>query len=491
MHESADGVEMKEEGLQRKVLSGLVWKFGERIGAQLVSFIVSMILARLLLPTDYGVVAMITIFIEIANVFVVSGFGQSLIQKKDADNLDFSSVFYFSVTMSWLLYGIVFFCAPFAASFYSQPILTPILRVMALKLPLAGVNSVQQAYVQKNMLFKRFFYSTLIGTVVSAGVGILMAYQGFGPWALVAQYLTNSAMDTLILWFTVKWRPVLKFSLSRMKSMFGFGWKMLMSELINTTYKQVRGLVIGKLYTSEDLAYYNQGQKLPNVIVTNLNSSIGSVLFPAMTTKQDDREGLKKMVRLSIQVGSYIMWPLMIGLLVVAKPVITLVFSERWLCCVSYMQIACIQYALEPVQTANIQAVKALGKGHTMLIMEIIKKGFGLLTLVLVMNQGVMWIAWTGMAVTFFAALVNSTPNRRYLDYTYKEQLADLIPSIVLAAVMGVCVYAVGLLPIPIFALLVIQIVVGAAVYLLLSRILKIYPFVYGVNMVKNMLKRK
>jgi O-antigen/teichoic acid export membrane protein len=491
MHESADGVEMKEEGLQRKVLSGLVWKFGERIGAQLVSFIVSMILARLLLPTDYGVVAMITIFIEIANVFVVSGFGQSLIQKKDADNLDFSSVFYFSVTMSWLLYGIVFFCAPFAASFYSQPILTPILRVMALKLPLAGVNSVQQAYVQKNMLFKRFFYSTLIGTVVSAGVGILMAYQGFGPWALVAQYLTNSAMDTLILWFTVKWRPVLKFSLSRMKSMFGFGWKMLMSELINTTYKQVRGLVIGKLYTSEDLAYYNQGQKLPNVIVTNLNSSIGSVLFPAMTTKQDDREGLKKMVRLSIQVGSYIMWPLMIGLLVVAKPVITLVFSERWLCCVPYMQIACIQYALEPVQTANIQAVKALGKGHTMLIMEIIKKGFGLLTLVLVMNQGVMWIAWTGMAVTFFAALVNSTPNRRYLDYTYKEQLADLIPSIVLAAVMGVCVYAVGLLPIPIFALLVIQVVVGAAVYLLLSRILKIYPFVYGVNMVKNMLKRK
>jgi hypothetical protein len=155
------------------------------------------------------------------------------------------------------------------------------------------------------------------------------------------------------------------------------------------------------------------------------------------------------------------------------------------------MQIACIQYALEPVQTANIQAVKALGKGHTMLIMEIIKKGFGLLTLVLVMNQGVMWIAWTGMAVTFFAALVNSTPNRRYLDYTYKEQLADLIPSIVLAAVMGVCVYAVGLLPIPIFALLVIQVVVGAAVYLLLSRILKIYPFVYGVNMVKNMLKRK
>lgn len=482
---------MKEEGLRRKVLSGLIWKFGERIGAQVVSFVVSIILARLLLPEDYGVVAMITIFIEIANVFVVSGFGQSLIQKKNADQLDFSSVFYFSVTMSWFLYAIVFFCAPLAASFYEEPILTPILRVMALKLPLAGVNSVQQAYVQKHMMFKRFFFSTLIGTVGSAVVGIAMAYQGFGAWALVAQYLFNSAMDTLVLWVTVKWRPILKFSGRRMKEMFGFGWKMLMSELINTTYKQVRGLVIGKLYTSKDLAYYNQGQKLPNVIVTNINSSIGSVLFPAMTTKQDDKEGLKQMVRLSIQVGSYIMWPLMIGLVVVAEPVVSLVFSDRWLPCVPFMQIACLQFALEPVQTANIQAVKALGKGRTMLIMEIVKKGFGLLTLAAVMWQGVMWIAWTGMLVTFFAALVNSTPNRRYLGYTYREQLADLIPSIVLAVAMGLVVYGIGFLPLGRLPLLVIQIMAGAVVYLLLSWMFKISSFVYVKNMVKNIFHKK
>lgn len=477
---------MKEEGLQKKVLSGLIWKFGERIGAQAVSFIVSMILARLLLPRDYGVVAMITIFIEIANVFVVSGFGQALIQKKDADSLDFSSVFYFSITMSWLLYALVFFLAPLAASFYRNPLLTPVLRVMALKLPLAGVNSVQQAYVQKHMMFKRFFFSTLIGTVSSAVVGIVMAYKGFGAWALVAQYLFNSTMDTLVLWVTVKWRPIWCFSLKRMKEMFGFGWKMLMSELINTAYKQVRSLVIGKIYTSEDLAYYNQGQKLPNVIVTNINSSIGSVLFPAMTTRQEDKEGLKKMVRLSIQIGSYIMWPLMIGMVVVAEPVVSLLFSDKWLFCVPYMQIACIQYALEPVQTANIQAVKALGKGRTMLIMEIVKKGFGLVTLIAVMRQGVMWIAWTGMLVTFFAALVNSTPNRRYLGYTYREQLADLLPSILVAAAMGVVVYGVGLLPLGRFVLLGLQIVTGGAVYLLLSFLLKLQAFVYAVNLIKT-----
>lgn len=480
---------MSEEGLQNKVLSGLAWKFGERIGAQVVSFLVGIILARMLMPEDFGTITMIMIFIDIANVFVVSGFGQSLIQKINADNLDFSSVFYFSVTMSWVLYAVIFAGAPLVASFYENPVLTPILRVLALKLPLAGVNSVQQAYVQKHMMFKRFFYSTLIGTIVSAIVGIAMAYRGFGPWALVAQYLCNSAMDTVVLWVTVKWRPQFAFSMSRLKSLFGFGWKMLMSELINTTYKKLRSLVIGKIYNEQDLAYYDQGQKIPNIIVTNINSSIGSVLFPAMTTKQDKKEELKRLVRRSIQVGSYIMWPLMIGFAVVAELVVTLVFSEKWLPCVPYLQIACIQFALEPVQTANIQAVKALGKGRVMLTMEIIKKGFGLLTLLAVMYQGVMWIAWTGMLVTFFATLVNSTPNRKFLNYTYKEQLVDLMPSVLLASLMGVFVYGAGFLPLPLLPLLMVQIFVGIGVYLLLSIIFKISAFSYSWEMVKKLVK--
>lgn len=480
---------MSEEGLQKKVISGLVWKFGERIGAQVVTLLVRIILARILMPADFGVVTMIMIFIEIANVFVVSGFGQSLIQKKDADNLDFSSVFYFSVTMSWILYAVIFVLSPYLAAFYGKPVLSPILRVLALKLPLAGINSVQQAYVQKYMMFKRFFFSTLIGTLVSAVVGIVMAYRGFGAWAIVAQYLCNSAMDTLILWITVKWRPIFSFSGKRMKEMFGFGWKMLMSELINTAYKQLRSLVIGKLYSEQDLAFYDQGQKLPNIIVTNINSSIGSVLFPAMTMKQDQKEQLKQLVRRSIQVGSYIMWPLMIGFAVVAEPVVRIVFSDKWLPCVPYLQIACIQFALEPVQTANIQAVKALGKGRTMLIMEIVKKGFGLITLVAVMHQGVMWIAWTGMAVTLFATLVNSTPNRRYLGYTGKEQLADLLPAIFLAALMGAGVYAVGFLPFPLLPLLIIQIAAGVAIYIVLSIIFHVSAFSYAWGMIKNMRK--
>lgn len=467
-----------------------MWKFGERIGAQAVSFLVSIVLARLLLPSDYGVIALITIFIDIANVFVSSGFGSALVQKKDADEIDFSSVFYFSIVMSWALYGVVFLAAPAVARFYGQGILTPVLRVMALKLPLAGVNSVQHAYVQKQMLFKRFFFSTLIGTVGSAAVGIVMAYMGFGPWALVTQYLFNSAMDTLVLWFTVRWRPALVFSARRMKKLFAFGWKMLCSELIHTSYGQIRSLIIGKVYTERELAFYNQGGKLPGILVTNINSSISSVLFPAMTMKQGDRDKMKEVVRTSIRVGSYVMWPLMLGLMVLSEPVVKLVFTEKWLPCVPFMQIACIQYALEPVQTANVQAVKAMGKGRTFLLMEIVKKSFGIVMILAVMYRGVMAIALTALGVTCFAAVVNSTPNRKYLGYTYREQIGDLLPSVALASVMAVCVYFAGRIPAPAAAGIVIQIAVGVAVYVLLSKLCRVSQFAYLVNVVKSFVRR-
>lgn len=316
-----------------------------------------------------------------------------------------------------------------------------------------------------------------------------MAYTGFGAWALVAQYLFNSTMDTVVLWFTVRWRPVWRFSLGRMKYLFGFGWKMLASELIHTSYKQIRSLIIGKVYTEKDLAFYNQGGKLPNLIVTNINSSVSSVLFPAMTLKQDDTGKLKEMVRLSIRVSSYIMWPLMIGLLVMSEPIVRLMFTEKWLPCVPYMQIACIQFALEPVQTANVQAVKAMGKGRTYLLMEIVKKVFGIVMIVAVMYQGVMAIAVTAMFVTFFAALVNSTPNRKYLGYTYREQLVDLIPSILLAAAMGICVYGVGRLPVPDLLSIVLQVISGAASYIVLSLFFRVNQFRYLLDMIKNFIK--
>ena len=259
--------------IKESVLSGLFWRFSERTAAQGVSFIVSVILARLLTPEDYGLIGLITVFISIATVFVSSGFGNALIQKENATQTDYSSVFYFSIFMGLLMYAVLFICSPLIADFYNEPLLIPVVRVLSISLIIAGINSVQQAYVSKTMQFKRFFFSTIIGTVISAFIGIYMAYKGFGVWALVVQNLSNQVIDTCVLWFTVKWRPTLEFSLKEMKKMFSYGWKLLFSGLIDTVYNNLYSLVIGKFYSSKDLGYYNRGRNIPNMVITNIKHS--------------------------------------------------------------------------------------------------------------------------------------------------------------------------------------------------------------------------
>lgn len=244
----------------KNVISNLIWRFAERCGAQLVTFIVSVVLARILAPEDYGQIALITVFTTIMQVFVDSGLGTALIQKKDADDLDFSSVFYFNFALCLILYAVMFVAAPFIAGFYDDNTLIPIIRVISLTIVISGVKGIQQSYVSRNMLFKKFFYSTLGGTIFSAFIGIALAYAGFGVWAIVAQQLSNTTIDTLILWLTVKWRPKKMFSWRRLKGLLSFGWKMLASALLDTFYNNIRSLVIGKMYSSSGLAYYDQGK---------------------------------------------------------------------------------------------------------------------------------------------------------------------------------------------------------------------------------------
>lgn len=304
-----------------KTLSNFIWRFAERCGAQVVTFVVSIILARLLVPEDYGKIALITVFTTIMQVFVDSGLGTALIQKKDADDLDFSSVFYFNFAVCLILYAVMFLAAPLIATFYNDTSLVPVIRVISLTIVISGVKGIQQSYVSRNMMFKRFFYSTLGGTIFSAFLGIGLAYAGFGMWAIVIQQLSNTAMDTLILWITVKWRPKKMFSWKRLKCLLSFGWKMLASALLDTFYNNIRSLIIGKMYSSSDLAFYNQGDKLPAVVVNNINTSIDSVLLPTLSREQDDRERIKNMTRRAIKVSTYIMAPLMMGLAFCATPV--------------------------------------------------------------------------------------------------------------------------------------------------------------------------
>lgn len=471
---------------RKEVVQNFLWRFAERCGAQGVNFIVAIVLARLLDPSDYGVISMVTIFTNILNVFVDSGLGTALVQKKNADDLDFSTVFFFNFAVCLILYGLMFLAAPFIARFYRMDSLTPLIRVLSLTLVISGIKNIQQAFVSRKMEFRRFFFATLGGTLFSAVLGIWMAYRGAGAWALVAQQLSNAAIDTTILWLTVKWRPRRMFSLERLKSLFSFGWKLLVSSLLDTTYNNLWNLVIGKVYSSEDLAFYNQGQKFPNVIVTNINTSIDSVLLPTMSRVQDDRERVKAMTRRSITVSIYIMAPMMMGLAFLATPVVSLLLSDKWLPCVPFLRIFCITYMFYPIHTANLNAMKAMGRSDLFLKLEILKKAVGIAALLLTVRHGVFLMACSLLVTSFVSQIINAGPNKKLLNYGYLEQLRDILPGILLSVLMGIVTALVGLIPINRIIRIFLQVIAGAAFYIGVSELIRNETYEYLKQMVKN-----
>lgn len=476
--------------MNNNVVKNFLWRFFERCGAQFVTLIVSIVLARILTPSDFGTVSLIMVFTTILQVFVDSGLGTALIQKKDADDLDFSSVFYFNFAICLILYLGMYIASPFIAKFYKDISLTPIIRVISLTIVMSGVKGIQQSYVSRNMLFKKFFFATLGGTLFSAVLGIGMAYAGFGVWSIVAQQLSNTAIDTLILWITVDWRPKRMFSWQRLKSLLSYGWKLLVSSLLDTIYNNLRNLIIGKIYTSSDLAYYNQGDKFPKVIVMNINASIDSVLLPSMSGEQENKERVKSMTRRAIKTSTYIMAPLMMGLLFCAEPIVRLLLTDKWLPCVPYLRIFCFTYMFYPIHTANLNAIKAMGRSDLFLKLEIIKKVVGLILLFITMRISVMAMAYSLIFSGILSQIINSWPNWKLLNYNYLEQLRDILPSICISVFMGVCVYFIGFLSLPTLLQLIIQVIVGAIIYIVASIVLKLEEFNYLFGMIKSFKKK-
>ena len=472
------------------VISNLIWRFMERCGAQLVSFVVTVVLARLVEPELFGVITTVTVINSILLVFVDSGMANSLIQKKDPDDLDFSSVFYFNLVFCVFLYIGLFFAAPFIAQIYKNTALTPIIRVLGLSIVAAGVKNVQQAYVSKTMQFKRFFFATLGGTVLAGTVGIVMALRGFGVWALVAKELVNVCANTVILWLTVDWRPKRMFSFERLRGLLSYGWKLLVSGLLDTVYNRLRQIVIGIKYTQADLAFYDRGNSLPNLIVENINSSIDSVLLPVLSSEQDKKEQVRRMTRRAIKVSTYIMMPMMMGLAVCAEPFVRLLLTDKWLPCVPYLRIFCFSYAFYPIHTANLNAIKAMGRSDLFLVLEIIKKVIGIAALVLTVSMGVYAMAMSLLVTSLLCQIINAWPNRKLLDYAYSSQVRDMLPAILLSGLMGACVYPLSLLGFGDFLTLVIQVLAGVAVYVAGSAIFRLDSFNYILSMVKRILKR-
>lgn len=476
---------------RENILSSFTWKFGERISAQLVSTIVSIILARLLMPDDYGIVSIVTIVITLCNSFVVGGFGNALIQKKDANNVDFSSIFYVSIFLSLILYMGLFFLAKPIALFYGKDILCPIIRVMGIRIPIAAVNSIQHAYFSRQMQFKKFFLATLIGTMFSAVVGISMALKGFGPWALVGQYLTNVIINTIVLFIVGKWRPMLVFSVSSVKNMLPFSLKLMSATLLDSFFNEIRSIIIFTKYSSVDLSMYENGKKYPNLIVTNINTSISSVLFPAMSNVQTNIEQIRSIMKKSIKLSTFALAPLLCGFFAVASRFVGTVLTDKWMGCVPFIQITCCMCIFYPIHTVNVQALNAIGESGKTLKLEIVKKVLNVVVLVVSLWFGVIGIALGGLLISLLSTWINAVYGKRYFAYSFLAQLRDILPVFLISVAMAIFVAACDhFLALNGWIALILDVLIGGGIYLILCKIFRVKELQYLIDLIKKVFKK-
>lgn len=474
--------------LANKVFSGIFWKFSERILAQFISFVVSLVIARILSPAEYGLVAMAMIFINIANVFVSSGFNAALIQKEssDSDEIDFSTLFYCSLLISVVLYVILYFVSPFISEFYSNDDLTNVLRVFGLILPLSSYKSIQNAWVSKHLEFRKFFFATLGGTFVSAVIGILLAIKGGGVWALVAQYFTNAIIDSLVLTFTINWHPKFLFSVSSVKSLLPYGAKILSTDLIGVVYNQLNSFFIAKKFTSADLAFYTKGRHIPDLIDNNIGVAISSTLFPAFSLKKDSYDDIVSMCRRAVQVSCFVLLPFYWGLAAVAENLINVVLTSKWTPCVPFLRIVCLSGVLNSIGIIDIQLLKAIGKASVVFRIEFIKKPLYLIILFFSLKYDIYVLACTVPVTALIATVVNGICIQKYVGYTLFQKLEDFFSSFLIASLMGALVYFLNFIHLKTIFLLFLQVFIGIIFYILLSYFSKNKSFCYVLNFLRE-----
>ena len=369
--------------------------------------------------------------------------------------------------------------------------MTPVVRVLSLTLLMGGINAVQQARVSRRMEFKLFFKATLIGTIFSAFVGIGMAMAGLGVWALVGQILSNQLIDTILLWITIDWKPSFRFSVERFKPLYRFGWRVFASSLLDTLYKNLRSLLIGKIYTEKDLAYNNRGNHVPELIITNVNTSIQSVIFPAYTRCGGDRQRILSLMRKAVRLSSFLIFPCMVGIAMVAEPLVCVLYTQKWLPAVFYMQVGCFSYALWPLHTTNLQAILAVGRSDVYLRLEIIKKVVTVVALIICVQISLRALVWSAVPLGIFSLIVNAFPNKNLIGYDFQEQILDILPALIMSVVMGAGVFLLGMLPFSsMLVQLVAQVILGVLLYIGMACVSKNAEFKYVWNYAKGFLKK-
>ena len=482
---------MEQNNLKKSAIANTIWKLMERFLAQGISFVVAIVIARILDPDDYSVVSIVTIFFTFANLLISSGLNTALIQKKDADSEDYATVFSISLVISIVIYIALFFLAYPISRLYGKPVLVPIFHIMGLILPDA-LKSIVCAKVSSDLLFKKFFFATLGGTLFSGIVGIVMAKIGYGAWALVAQQMINTIMDTVILYILVPLRLKFFFSKKKFSRLFGYGWKIFVSSFIGTVYTELNPLLIGLKFSSGDLAFYTKGRSFPGLVSSVSTNTLAAVLFPVLSRKQDDKELLLKYTRLYIRVASFMAFPLMIGLAVISDSFVAVLLTEKWLPAVPYIKIFCFAFMFDMIHIGNCETIKAMGRSDIYLLIEIIKKVgyFVTIGIFVFIAKSPLQLAMAYIVCTLIALIVNSIPNQVLLDYKLSSQLADIIPNLFISLLMGIDVYFVGKLQINTIVLLFIQIVVGIIVYILINVITKNQSFRYVCSSAKEFLKK-
>ena len=480
------------EHLKKSAFGGMMWSMAERVCARRVSLVVSVVLARILMPEDYSLVSIVAIFFVLCNVFISGGLNTSLIQKKDADELDYATVLWTTLAMAAVMYAGMFLCAPLISGLYGKPALIPVIRVMALTFFINAFKSVLSANTSSHLQFRKFFFSTIIGTVISAFVGIFMALRGFGAWALVAQEMTNSLIDTLVLFFTTRLKISFRFSGQRLKSLFAFGSRNFLSSMLTVIYDQLTPLIVGLRFTTEDLAFYTKGKSFPELINSTLSDTMATVLFPVMAQVQDSTDHIRGITRRYIKTASYVIFPVMLGMFAVSDAFLTLLLTDKWLPSAAYIRIFCVSYMFNLVNVGNIQAIRALGRSDIVLKLEVLKKSIYLAVLCafLFLSDRPQLLAVSSVVCTLIAVALNSFPNRKLIGYRFRWQLADILPNLLLSGVMCLIVMLLGRLPLAPLPLLLVQVVSGVAVYVLASAVTRNESFFYLLDFLRHSLKR-
>ncbi len=465
--------------LKQKMVSGLFWSAIERFGQQGIQFVITIIIARILTPADYGLIGMITIFIGVSMSFIDSGFGQALIQRQNATRKDESTMFYFNILLGFMFFGILYFIAPLIAAFYKQPILIPITRVLALNLVINSFGLVQNALITKTIDFKRLTKISIISIFFSGSVGILLAIKGFGVWSLIIQSLTGNIVKSILLWTMSKWRPLMVFSMDSFKSLFSFGSKLLASGLLNQIFDNIYNLIIGKMYTPAALGYYTQAKRMQDIPVSNSLSILQRVTYPIYSTIQDDLVRLKSVYRKTIKIIVLINFPLMIGMIVCAQPLIKIFLTDKWLPAVPYLQLLCMIGLLLPLSSINLNILKVRGRTDIFFYLEVAKKLIIVITILITYKFGIYIMVFGQVCSSFIAHLLNIYYSGRLVNYSIGEQLHDISNYLFIATFIGAFVFVGGLLlnTISIFMKFIIQVISFVLLYIISIHIFKLEAY--------------